>query len=120
MPMKPDQIVRPRTLEEASAWVEKLGDSAGLLWLGPRVEPPESWARESMIDLSELELDYIKAGDNEVAIPGKLTPLCSNRRPPSITRHRTHSPDTSITSIRIFPSSRRRTSPGLTSCVSPG
>ena len=70
MPMKPDQIVRPRTLEEASAWVEKLGDSAGLLWLGPRVEPPESWARESMIDLSELELDYIKAGDNEVAIGG--------------------------------------------------
>lgn len=68
MPSKPDQIVRPKTLEEASALVEKMGDSAGLLWLGPRVEPPASWARASMIDLSALNLDYIKVDDDQAAI----------------------------------------------------
>jgi CO/xanthine dehydrogenase FAD-binding subunit len=74
MPGKPDQIMRPKTIEEAGALLEKMGDEAGLLWLGARVEPPETWARASMIDLSDLNLDYIEVDDQTVVIGGG-TPL---------------------------------------------
>ncbi len=70
MKAAPDQILRPKTLEEAGSLLERLGDEAGLLWLGARVEPPETWARPSMIDLSGLNLDYIKVDDSMVAIGG--------------------------------------------------
>jgi len=70
----PDQILRPKTPKEAGSLLEKLGDDAGLLWLGPRVEPPQTWARASMIDVSGLGLDYITVADDGVAIGG-ATPI---------------------------------------------
>jgi carbon-monoxide dehydrogenase medium subunit len=70
----PEQILRPKTPEEAGALLEKLGDDVGVLWLGARVEPPSTWARASMIDLSGLDLDYIRVGEDSVLI-GTATPL---------------------------------------------
>jgi CO/xanthine dehydrogenase FAD-binding subunit len=70
----PDQILRPKTPDEAAAMLEKLGDDAGLLWLGPRVEPPDTWTRPSMIDLSDIGLDYVKA-DADGLVIGAATPL---------------------------------------------
>lgn len=74
MKTAPDQILRPKTPQEAGSLLEKLGDEAGLLWLGARAEPPETWARPSMIDVSGLGLDYITFTDDEVAI-GSATPI---------------------------------------------
>jgi CO/xanthine dehydrogenase FAD-binding subunit len=70
----PDQILRPKTPQEAGSLLEKMGEDVGLLWLGARAEAPETWARASMIDISGLGLDYITVADDGVAI-GSATPI---------------------------------------------
>ncbi len=70
----PNQILKPKTPEEAGALIQKLGNEAGLLWLGARVEPPETWARPSMIDLSDLPLNYVQTIEAGLVI-GATTPL---------------------------------------------
>ncbi len=65
-----DEILRPKTPEEAGALLEKLGDRAGLLWWGARVEIPAAWSRPTMIDLSDLDLRGIQLREGWLAIGG--------------------------------------------------
>jgi CO/xanthine dehydrogenase FAD-binding subunit len=70
----PDEILRPKTAEEAGMILEKLGDRAGLLWWGGRVEMPSTWTRPTMIDLSLLALEGIERREDWLVLGG-LTPL---------------------------------------------
>lgn len=65
-----DEILRPKTPEEAGALLDKLGDRAGLLWWGARVEIPAAWSRPTMIDLSDLDLRGIQLREGWLVLGG--------------------------------------------------
>jgi CO/xanthine dehydrogenase FAD-binding subunit len=73
MPL-PRQIHRPATPTEAAALLQQPG--AVPLELGPRVPPDVHANAESVVDLSRLGLDYIRADEDAIRI-GPLTPLQS-------------------------------------------
>ena len=56
----------------------------------------------------------LKAG-TEISMPGKETPLLLETGPPSVTRHTTSLPSTSMHSIATLPSSISKRSPGFAS-----
>ena len=58
----PGQFLRPKSVEEAAELVVKLGGEAGIMWVGTHVEEPETWARQTMIDLGDLGLTGIRIG----------------------------------------------------------
>lgn len=72
----PGQFLRPKNIEEAGELVAKLGEKAGILWVGTRVDQPETWARRTMIDLTELGLTGIQVGRQGVVI-GAMTRIQS-------------------------------------------
>lgn len=72
----PGQFLRPESVEDAAELVAKMGKKAGLLWVGARVEQPEAWARDTMIDLSGLKLTGIQVGREGAAI-GAMTSIQS-------------------------------------------
>lgn len=70
----PRQIHRPATPAEAAALLKQPG--AAPLDLGPRVPPDPYAGAETVVDLSRLGLDDIRADDSTIRI-GPLTPLQS-------------------------------------------
>lgn len=71
MPL-PRQIHRPATPAEAAALLQQPGTAP--LELGPRVALDPYANAETVVDLSQLSLDYIRADEDAIRI-GPLTPL---------------------------------------------
>src|SRR5574337_1209476 len=75
MPKRIREYHRPAEVADASELLRRADPRTALLLLGPR--PPLSHAgdAEAVVDLSQLELDYILDGDDGALHVGVLTPL---------------------------------------------
>jgi CO/xanthine dehydrogenase FAD-binding subunit len=75
MPKRIREVHRPADLSAASELLRRTDLRAAPLLLGPRPPLPPTGDAEAVVDLSQLELDYIIDGDDGAVHLGALMPL---------------------------------------------